>query len=417
MKKVKSKLLTLMLSVLLLTLYLIFAVPQASKAATTVQFFSGTGDGTVYQSASTWDGVHAATNAYIMEDEINPSSGLNSSGLYGINRAFLPFNTADLPDNAVIQEAVLNVFVFYQNNRDNDGDDWITVVQTNQSDVNQLVSSDFDKCGSVDNPAEGIDISERKDISNVSVGQYLSFSLNNTGISWINETGWTKLGLREGHDVLNLAYVSSNSTANSIDAHAFDYPNDNKPYLEITYTVPEEPLWLKENTRQALAEIETEEELINKKLDSILEHMADSLEEGLWLDETHLDPEEGEKVFQAESRAVEEISLLLRLDELFNSDYPPQIIESKFVLSEEARSIFEQALVNLVKADGVLAQIAIDEASNIPIENITNKSKFNSLMTQAEAAMEKAQEQEVSKPNSAISHYKQAWQFAQKAMQ
>ena len=58
-----------------------------------------------------------------------------------------------------------------------------------------------------------IDISERKDITDMTPGtvERLSFALNIIGREWISSTGYTKLGLREGHDIVDSAPLDFNA--------------------------------------------------------------------------------------------------------------------------------------------------------------------------------------------------------------
>jgi len=169
-----------------------------------------------------------------------------------MKRGFFLFDTSAIPDNAVISAASLYLYALSANNDDADGYDYQTVVQTFQATTSELVSSDFEDCGS-DNgsggrakytPIEGIDSGDRLDIDNVTTSAYNSFPLNTTGIGWISTSSWTKLGMRDGHDAADHAIVppDSSNPYNQINWESSEESGTSKdPYLEVTYAVNEAP--------------------------------------------------------------------------------------------------------------------------------------------------------------------------------
>lgn len=213
--------------------------PPPGCATSTVTFYPTAGDGSVYHETSSWStvqGASAGIDASYTPTIMYIGPGRNAS-TYAIERPFFPFDTRSLPDTATIQSAKLGVYPTYKENGDNDGEDWFTVVQTFQGSTTTLVVGDYDLNGNaIDNPTEGVDISQRKDITSVTTGQYLVFNLNSTGLSWINKSGDTKLGLREGHDVLDHAYAGAANTFNELLIRSSEYTGTaNDPYLEVTY--------------------------------------------------------------------------------------------------------------------------------------------------------------------------------------
>jgi hypothetical protein len=149
-----------------------------------------------------------------------------------VGRAFLLFDTSAIPDTDTISEATLSVYVTATEDSDNDGDDWINVVQSSPASNTDLVGDDFDQCGSVSNPTEG---ATRKELTGYSINAYSDYALNSTGRSWISKTGVTKLGMREGHDCINSA-MSISSGANDIRNRFADYTGtSNDPKLVVTY--------------------------------------------------------------------------------------------------------------------------------------------------------------------------------------
>lgn len=196
---------------------------------TTTTFYAGSGDGHVSKVNTDWNVAHDATwgsGSQTNYDEFYIGSSYSTIlSSYFIHRAFLPFDTSNLPNNATIQSATLNISIW-----DVDVTSGIrnyALVQTSQPSMSSLTNDDFELCGTVDNPAEGADR-----ITITSTG-WKSWTLNATGISWINKTGWTKLGIRTGWldcddvaptDGVQEGYIYSNSSESTA------------PKLEITYT-------------------------------------------------------------------------------------------------------------------------------------------------------------------------------------
>ncbi|HBV33047.1 TPA: hypothetical protein DEB72_00750, partial [Patescibacteria group bacterium] len=207
--------------------------PGQGTTPIVVSFYPSAGDGSVYYYKSdSWDTTHNAitgssanyTNATWLVNSakiistgkkvsLSPgevrlaarSGGGGSSSIkYKIERGFIPFDTSALPNDAFITEVKLKLFVDAKLNNDNDGADWVTVVQGFEPNTASLSTADYDLAGSVNSPVEGVDVTQRKDITGVATGQYLTFNLNTTGRSWVLTNGYTKLAVREGHDVLNI---------------------------------------------------------------------------------------------------------------------------------------------------------------------------------------------------------------------
>ena len=214
----------------------------ATTTTTTQTFYPTAGDGYIYSSNPSWDAAHDATAGIASNyTALAATTGIiKSSKLYYIYRTFLPFDTSSIPDDAAITSASLNVYVYAKKNDDNDGDDFITLVQTSQASTTILAKEDFDQTGAINNPTEGVNSNERKDITNIAVGKYLAFNLNSTGLGWISAIGATRLGLREGHDVIDSAFTSSSSTTiqyNFLTIRTSEYSGTvQDPYLTVTYT-------------------------------------------------------------------------------------------------------------------------------------------------------------------------------------
>lgn len=210
--------------------------------------FAGAGDGYVEEyDTGTWDARHDDTSASAVDNGDNASvaCGYNAGGgQWDIIRAFLPFNTYDLPDLPENEVATTTLYVWFLtggSNYDNDGQDYVTVVEAFQFATDALQNDDYEDCGS-DNgtagrafaiPEEGIDAGERMDYGDMVTGAYNSFVLNDTGNSWVIQDGWTLLGMREGHDAEDDQCTQADGYNSFLWQQADYVGTDHDPYLEI----------------------------------------------------------------------------------------------------------------------------------------------------------------------------------------
>ena len=122
---------------------------QKSSGATTTTitqtFYPTAGDGYIYSYSPSWNTAHdAISGSYGSYTAGFVSAGIAKSATgYYIYRSFLPFDTSSIPDDAAITSASLNVYVYNKKNEDNDGDDFITLVQTSQASATTLSTADL----------------------------------------------------------------------------------------------------------------------------------------------------------------------------------------------------------------------------------------------------------------------------------
>jgi hypothetical protein len=187
---------------------------------------------------SQWNTAHAASNA--SPDTTNTvRSNFVSSGCQGftainLTRGFLSFDTSSIPDGATIVSVRLRLFITGKVNDRNDGNDFVVVVEGRQANPNSLSASDFVNAGdAITNPTEG---SNRTDITSIPINAYTSWILNASAYAWISKTGFSKLALREGHDVLNLWASFTGGQGNGLHVAMSEQPGTNQdPVLEVTY--------------------------------------------------------------------------------------------------------------------------------------------------------------------------------------
>jgi len=205
-------------------------------------YFSGAGDGNVNAAESTWNAVHddiVGWGAYPTETTF-AATVQNESSVFGIVRAFIPFDCTALPDDCTITAATISLYSTYHQFDDNDGDDWVNIIgETTQADPTTVADVDFDQCGAIDNPTEGatrIDLS-----SGITDDAYNVFTLNATGRGWIKKSGtganaYSRFGVREGHDCIDSAITGTDVYNFVVFASSEATGTATDPKIDITYT-------------------------------------------------------------------------------------------------------------------------------------------------------------------------------------
>jgi len=215
-------------------------ISEGIIGAITEKFYVGSGDGRVSAADADFSVCHdKTTGANAIQYQIRAVSEY-WSGSYTITRSGLPVFTDGIPDNSTILSARLWLYISDVCNdavTPDDGLGYFSVVQSNQASVLAIALDDFDDLpDTAPDPTEACDPSDRVDISAESTFSWVNIPFNSTGIGWINKQGWTKLAIREGHDI--------EDDPGNLDAHGefvmctFDTSGDsNPPYLEVTYTI------------------------------------------------------------------------------------------------------------------------------------------------------------------------------------
>jgi len=217
------------------------------RTDTTTSYYTGAGDGVIFSgySSTAWDTIHDATTTNQASDVHDTDTSVEIAGVsrydnasppdINIRRGFLPVDTSGLPDNAIISAATMNLYVISEDHGDDDAQAYLVIVgETSQAVTNALTREDYDQCGAIDNPTEG---SDQLSLNGMATGQYVAWTLDATGRGWISKTGFTMLGMREGHDVedITIAVIGHNRATIRFSEYA-DTGSD--PYLSVTYTEP-----------------------------------------------------------------------------------------------------------------------------------------------------------------------------------
>ncbi|MFW9914324.1 MAG: PKD domain-containing protein, partial [Candidatus Thorarchaeota archaeon] len=189
------------------------------------------------------------------------------------------------------------------------------------------------------------------------------------------------------------------------------------------------PRDLKTSVISDLAALKTGECWVDKRLDRVIWHIKQSLNEKFWLNETHLDSWYGWRVFFYELLAEIHLEIRTKLYSYYipmlehwiewwqAKGYDTTWLEEKLARMQALVPVFEAALFKLAKADELLARIAIMNAENTPVQNSKWQHKVDCYLAKAAHHMTKAAERlEEGHFAAAICHYKTAWMFAQQAM-
>lgn len=141
-----------------------------------------------------------------------------------------------------------------------------------------------------------------------------------------------------------------------------------------------------------------------KDIDEAIKHIGKSLQDSLWLDASHLDPNHGHKVFDEDKKAVKQ---LMKITEEKGKHEDTAIVDE-----------VKAAIEKLTKADEQLVIVTINDAKNAAVQYPKNEGKVDKEIAKAEEELAKAAE-EISKgnPDKAIDHYKKAWEHAQHAIE
>jgi hypothetical protein len=198
-------------------------------------------DGHVFKDGgATWAASHDAAAGAGADDSgaqfYAGASLTNSSSLFAIFRGFTLFDTSSLTANAVISSATASVYPTNTYKDDNDAQAYIAVVQGTTASNTALAVGDYDTCGdAISNPTKG---SNNILLDNLAAGAYRDFALNATGLTWINKTGVTNLGWREGHDIEDVAFAGGVSKTNGLYCYAADQAGTTTdPKLVVEYTL------------------------------------------------------------------------------------------------------------------------------------------------------------------------------------
>lgn len=138
--------------------------------------------------ANSWAACRGALSAGFTGQSLNYGAGAQiSAGKYRIQRAFLFFDTSNIPDTATITEVYLDIYKI-----SGDANQEIAVCAGLQNNI--TTSNNFQSFGSSFGESTPGNLGLRR------------IYLNDSGRTWISKTGWTKFCLRNvAFDLMNVA--------------------------------------------------------------------------------------------------------------------------------------------------------------------------------------------------------------------
>ena len=192
-----------------------------------------------YTSYASWSYIRNVTpgNYINSENAQDDICKYQADGTYYnyLIRGMTLFNTASIADTASISAATYSLYVTFKDTIANQN--YTYLLRCNPSSSSILQNSDYN-AGTTRWPGEGSPMCDDTTlIGSYSTSSYRNFTFNAQGISDIDVTGYTKVGVRLSRDVLNSSpSVSSGSEGYTI-YFAEQTGTANDPKLVVTYTV------------------------------------------------------------------------------------------------------------------------------------------------------------------------------------
>ncbi len=186
--------------------------------ASPLTVYAGSGDNRVYAGPGTWATVRAAANGVSLFTIIGAYGALDT-GDYYINRAFLPFDTSAIPDDATVTGATLYLCGY---------------LLIGTGEVTHIVSTSLTAMDGVEDYkiANYGTASAGSFAAAPTVDQYYNSAIDLAKVT-VSKTGSTYIGLRGASDLNNSAPGGANY------AKWYDQETGGPakgPYLVVTYT-------------------------------------------------------------------------------------------------------------------------------------------------------------------------------------
>jgi hypothetical protein len=204
------------------------AIVPGKVGQTTLTVYPEVGDGYVGMNTTTWSGARDTTSGndlgYTGTQDIIAKAGRISASDFRVYRGFLAFDTDDIGAGGTIDSATITLRLWQRsccgyNTR------YLNFTSGSQSSTSTLENADYDNIGTSKWATSLlIDGNETGTPSKV-------WTLNSTGLSGINKTGFTKCVLRADLDIDNTAPTNdANVNFYSVESTSYD------PVLVVEYT-------------------------------------------------------------------------------------------------------------------------------------------------------------------------------------
>ncbi len=186
---------------------------------------------------------------------------------------------------------------------------------------------------------------------------------------------------------------------------------------------------IKSDAVNKLEDAKGEDRLTNKRIDRIIWFIKASLNSNSWEDnESRLDARHGNRVFNWEMAAATSLQVQIKLFERQvpalertiarkeKRGRPTDREEASLAAIQAALPVFQEVLGDLAEADKVLAEVAIEDARNTPVQNPRFEGFYDRYIARAEHELDRAMQLLDNSPGKAILYFEKAWQYAQGAI-
>lgn len=179
--------------------------------------FNTADEGSIQVSNADWATARGLTTGSFVTD----SGVLLVNTTYEIYRYGADFNTASLPDDAVISAATIRVY-FIATNASNTDTTTFDIVGFTPADPAAIADGDFDQFGTT--------VFATVNLASITDAAYNTLTLDATGRANLSVTGYSNFGFRIGRDTIDSAPTGANR-------HDFQPANGANPMdLNVTYT-------------------------------------------------------------------------------------------------------------------------------------------------------------------------------------
>jgi len=213
--------------------YLLSGLPVSTLSSMTfpvvidpsTTLYSNSSDGHISASNTNYNTAWTASQGTISDTNTYFNIGQRKvsgvPGTYYVYRGFLYFNSTALQMSAVIDTVTLSLYKY----SDYSTTDFLVTVQNGQPTYpdNPLKATDYDKSHYSGNGGQF-------NTNGFTTG-YNAITLNSTGQSWINQSGWTRLCLRSSRDISGTTPTGSEY----IGVYSSEQGSGYQPKLVITY--------------------------------------------------------------------------------------------------------------------------------------------------------------------------------------
>ncbi len=186
------------------------------------------------------------------------------------------------------------------------------------------------------------------------------------------------------------------------------------------------PKTLKQDAISELETAKTGDKKTDKKIDQIIKHIQDSLDNNLWLDSSYLiffekgfesfNENEFDTMFDKPDWTGPKTGIVVFHFEKKSVKLMMEGIESKKT-PDELKPVFQEVIGKLVKADQLLAEVSLYDAKNTPIQNPKFQKMVEKQIKKSEKELQKAnQEIQKNRPDKAIMRLAKSWLHSQLAI-